>query len=163
MNREPLYGTYETEDAETDGTVAHRTEIRKPKANQNCSHTVTVTRNTLSRSEPHYIPISKLPGVREARSGRCRWRDFGRGTSRRRPRSPAYVAPSSSPPSELSVSQGLPPAGFRGEGERGKGEGNHSYARRFARSCDRAIEKGSRGAQKTVMYHCAYTLKLAAR
>lgn len=148
-NREPFDGTYETEDAETDGTVTHRKESREPKQNQNCL-TVTVTRNTLSRSEPHYIPISELPGMRGNTLGPILGTDADRAISAEaRPADGRDLrrrgSPLSSPPSVIRL-QGLPragswePTGFRGDHSR-------------AKSCNRGLAH----AEKTLPYHCVYT------
>lgn len=119
-NQEPFYGTYETEDVETGGTVAHRTESR------NRSKTRTVS---LSLSHEHtyrgpslITPQSELARTRmailaqirvilaEARlaDGRDLW----------------LRVPLSSPPSVIrlrGLAQGDP-------GKRVRSQGDHSYA-----------------------------------
>lgn len=68
-SRKPLR-TYETDGVKNGGTEAHRTKTRNPTN----SRTVTVTRNTLSRSEPR-ISRRGLPGIRKlvGRSWRRYW------------------------------------------------------------------------------------------
>lgn len=104
--REPcFYGTYETEDAETGGTVAHRTESGKPgNKTRNCVSLSLSHENTLSRSEPRVTsqiselsPWRGMPGSKRisAEAPSCR---------RRRPRSfvaACVLRPRVSPPSVI--------------------------------------------------------------
>lgn len=109
--------TYETEDTENGGTVAHRTKNEKPKQNQ----TVTVTRNTLEVRASLYI-LSGAPGKFGARRAILDT-DIGRvNLAEVRPADGCNLRlriPLSSPLSVPRLGGGFPPTDSRNESDPG--------------------------------------------
>jgi len=145
--------TYETEDTENGGTVAHRTKNEKSKQNQ----TVTVTRNTLSRSGPRlYIPPGAPGKFGAERSLTQISVEWTWGTSCRRLQSPAAYSVNFSsigPSPRRRISSN----GFQ---ERIRSRGD----RVTHRPLGDIVQLRFRGAPERRWFHCvSYTLKLIAR